>query len=96
VFPFSDGNARVNFRLKTKETFHYLAQYRKLNYCNNNHQFLDYEDNRNNEYNYDKFSEKLKSTDVSCKSSSTPSSTPSSLATRTEYWLTCVYVEQIQ
>jgi hypothetical protein len=117
VFPFNDGNARVNFRLKTNETFHYIAQYQKLSYGNTYHDVIeishnfDDDDIKSSRFSYsDDYdsdstppSTPLPLSTSSLSQSSSPSSSPSSSASssalsgnlaesRTEYWLTCVYV----
>jgi hypothetical protein len=94
--------------LKTNETFHYIAQYQKLSYGNTYHDVIeishnfDDDDIKSSRFSYsdDYDSDSTPpSTPLPLSQSSSQSSSTSSSAlsgnlaeSRTEYWLTCVYV----
>jgi len=92
VFPLNDGNARVNFRLKTNETFHYIAQYQKLSYGNTYHDVIEISHNFDDDikssrfsYSDDYDSKTPPSAPLSLSSSSlSQSSSPSSSASSSE------------
>ena len=94
--------------MKTNETFHYIAQYQKLSYGNTYHDVIeishnfDDDDIKSSRFSYsdDYDSDSTPpSTPLPLSQSSSQSSSASSSAlsgklaeSRTEYWLTCVYV----